>query len=101
MAPVSNLLKAWQKDEKYDGRRRLPSSYNPLYNYRLARGEMKHYLQQFGDMYFLRLAKLKPIVEAIAAEDWEDFEIAGEKAQRVERVLDVRQGQLCWVVGTI
>lgn len=52
-------------------------------------------------MYFLRLAKLKPAVEQTAAEDWEDFEIAGEKAQRVERVLDVRQGQLCWVVGTI
>ena len=23
----------------------------------------------------------------------------GNKARRVERVLDVRQGQLCWVVG--
>ena len=29
------------------------------------------------------------------------YQIAGEQAQRVERVLDVRQGQLCWVVGTI
>ena len=28
-------------------------------------------------------------------------QIAGEKARRVERVLDVRQGELCWVVGTI
>jgi DNA polymerase delta subunit 2 len=101
MAPVKNLLRPWQKDEKFADRQRLPSNYNPLYTYRLARGEMKHYLQQFGDMYFLRLAKLKPVVEEIAAEDWDDFEIAGEKAQRVERVLDVRQGQLCWVVGTI
>lgn len=58
-------------------------------------------MQQFGDMYFLRLAKLKPVVEAIAADAWEEFEIAGEHAQRVERVLDVRQGQLCWVAGTI
>ena len=101
MAPVKSLLKPWQKDEKFEGRTRLPSSYNPMYSFRLAGGEKKHYIQQYGDMYFLRLAKLKPAVEEIAAEDWEDFEIAGEKAQRVERVLDVRQGQLCWVVGTI
>lgn len=52
-------------------------------------------------MYFARLAQLKPAVEQIAAEAWEDFEIGGEGARRVERVLDVRQGELCWVVGTI
>lgn len=101
MAPVHGLLHSWQKDEKYEQHNRIASAYTPLYSYRLSRGENKHYVQQYGDMYFLRLAKLKPVVEAIAAEDWEDFEIAGEKAQRVERVLDVRQGQLCWVVGTI
>jgi hypothetical protein len=27
--------------------------------------------------------------------------LGGEKAQYVERVLDVRQGELCWVVGTV
>lgn len=52
-------------------------------------------------MYFARLAVLKPAVERIANEAWDDFEIAGEKAKRVERVLDVRQGQLCWVIGTV
>ena len=101
MAPIQGLLRPWQRDEKFDQRNRTPTGYNPLYSYRLARGESKHYLQQYGDMYFLRLAKLKPVVEKIAQEDWEDFEIAGEKAQRVERVLDVRQGLLSWVVGTI
>ncbi|KIW83014.1 hypothetical protein Z517_02257 [Fonsecaea pedrosoi CBS 271.37] len=101
MAPLKSLLRPWQKDDKYDQRRRAPSSYDPLYSYRLSRGDTKQYHQQFGDMYFLRLAKLKPVVEKIAEEDWADFEIAGEKAQRVDRVLDVRQGQLCWVVGTI
>ena len=62
---------------------------------------MKQYQQQFGDMYFLRLAKLKPVLENIAKEEWSDFEIAGERAQRVPRVLDVRQGELCWVIGTV
>jgi DNA polymerase delta subunit 2 len=32
---------------------------------------------------------------------WEEFELGDESATRVDRVLDVRQGQLCWVVGTI
>lgn len=52
-------------------------------------------------MYFLRLTKLKPAVEQIAEEAWDDFHIAGETVQKVDRVLDVRQGQLCWVTGTI
>lgn len=52
-------------------------------------------------MYFLRLAKLKPEVEKIAAEAWDGFHIAGEEVRRVERALDVRQGELCWVTGTI
>lgn len=30
-----------------------------------------------------------------------DGQIAGEYARRVDRVLDVRQGELCWVAGTI
>lgn len=52
-------------------------------------------------MYFLRLTTLKPAVEKIALEAWDGFQIAGETAQKVERVLDVRQGRLCWVIGTI
>lgn len=33
---------------------------------------------------------------------WLKFaKLGGEKAQFVERVLDVRQGELCWVVGTV
>jgi len=27
--------------------------------------------------------------------------LGGEKAMFVERVLDVRQGELCWIVGTV
>lgn len=52
-------------------------------------------------MYFLRLAKLKPVVAKIAATAWEGFQIGPEKVQQVDRVLDVRQGKLCWVAGTI
>jgi DNA polymerase delta subunit 2 len=101
MSLPDELLKKSTKDDSFAELNRTSSSYNPLSSYRLPHGENKNYMQQYGDMYFLRLAKLKPVVEAIATDEWDDFEIAGERAQRVDRVLDVRQGQLCWVAGTI
>ncbi|KAI9742345.1 MAG: hypothetical protein M1818_003878 [Claussenomyces sp. TS43310] len=78
---------------------RLQSLYKPFDTFSLEKA--KHYQQQYGDMYFLRLTKLKPAAEKNAAEAWEGFQIAGEEARKVERVLDVRQGELCWVTGTI
>lgn len=87
-------------DTQYPTLIRTPSSYNPLTTFTLPKGENRHYQQQYADMYFARLAQLKPAVEQIAADAWSDFEIAGETARRVDRVLDVRQGDLCWVIGT-
>jgi len=78
----------------------MPSAYNPKDSYSLPKGERKHYQQQYADMYFARLAQLKPAVESVASEAWADFSIGKDKVQRVDRVLDVRQGELCWVVGT-
>ncbi|CAK7273215.1 DNA polymerase delta small subunit Cdc1 [Sporothrix epigloea] len=52
-------------------------------------------------MYFLRLAKIKPAVDRIAAGIFDDFVVGGSHARKVERVLDVRQGELCWVSGTV
>ncbi|KAJ9630689.1 DNA polymerase delta small subunit Cdc1 [Taxawa tesnikishii (nom. ined.)] len=103
MAPVdaSEMLLQPPANEDYPTPGRTYSAYNPLRTFHLAKGEQKHYQQQYADMYFARLAVLKPAVERIANEAWDDFEIAGEKAKRVERVLDVRQGQLCWVIGTV
>ncbi|KAL5114767.1 DNA polymerase delta small subunit Cdc1 [Pleosporales sp. CAS-2024a] len=77
------------------------SRYAPLHTFDLPKGGERHYAQQFADMYFLRLAHLKKAVKAQAHEAWHDFELGGEKAQFAERVLDVRQGELCWVVGTV
>ncbi|RDW68440.1 hypothetical protein BP5796_09097 [Coleophoma crateriformis] len=83
----------------YSSLSRQSSSYKPLHTFTLEKE--KHYQQQYADMYFLRLAKLKPAVEQVAVEAWEGFQIAGETVRQVERVLDVRQGELCWVAGTI
>jgi len=87
------------RDQKYAALERASTSYKPHETYVLEKE--KHYQQQFADIYFLRLTKLKPAVEKIASDAWEDFQIAGETVQRVDRVLDVRQGKLCWVIGTI
>ncbi|KAF2156844.1 hypothetical protein K461DRAFT_317034 [Myriangium duriaei CBS 260.36] len=78
---------------------RIPSSYHPLTTYNLP-STKRTYTQQFSDLYFSRLTLLKPSVTSLAAEAWADFRLGDETAQRTERVLDVRQGELCWVVGT-
>ncbi|KAL9002294.1 MAG: hypothetical protein Q9188_004769 [Gyalolechia gomerana] len=95
-----NLLQS-PTDYKYPTLERQQSYYNPLQTFNLDKGALKHYQQQYSDVYFIRLAKLKPAVEAIADGEWKDFEIAGEIVRRVDRVLDVRQGELCWVAGTV
>ncbi|KAK4217111.1 DNA polymerase [Rhypophila decipiens] len=78
---------------------RAPSIYKPLHSFALTKD--RQYQQQFADIYFLRLTKIKPSVEEVASEAWEDTVVGGEKARKVERVLDVRQGELCWVAGTV
>ncbi|OAA54301.1 DNA polymerase delta subunit [Niveomyces insectorum RCEF 264] len=75
------------------------TAYRPLHRFDLA--TTRSYRQQFGDMYFLRLAKIKPTVEKVAAEVFGDVVVGGEAAKKMARVLDVRQGELCWVVGTV
>ncbi|KAF9888730.1 hypothetical protein FE257_008305 [Aspergillus nanangensis] len=99
--PAENEFLRPPSDQAYASNLRETSYYNPLDTFKLPTGPERHYQQQYGDMYFLRLAKLKPAVERMAVESWEGFNIAGERARRVDRVLDVRQGELCWVAGTI
>ncbi|KAL9571467.1 hypothetical protein ACKAV7_004413 [Fusarium commune] len=78
---------------------RNASVYKPLQSFVLDK--QRSYQQQYGDMYFLRLTKIKPAVDKVAAEAWTGTKIGEEEARRVERVLDVRQGELCWVTGTV
>lgn len=78
---------------------RVPSNYVPLQTFALDKS--RQYQQQFADLYFLRLTKIRPAVEAAARAAWEDTVIGGEEVRQAERVLDVRQGALCWATGTI
>ncbi|OPB40063.1 DNA polymerase III (delta) subunit Pol31 [Trichoderma guizhouense] len=94
---VSSLLQAPAPEQKVPVR--TDSTYKPLHSFALDK--QRSYKQQYGDMYFLRLAKIKPAVEEVASKAWDGTEIGGELAKRVDRVLDVRQGELCWVAGTV
>ncbi|OKL64121.1 hypothetical protein UA08_00149 [Talaromyces atroroseus] len=87
--------------EEYQPEYRAASAYTPLHTFQLPKADTRQYQQQYGDLYFLRLAKLKPAAEKIGRDAWDGFTIAGEKARKVPRVLDVRQGDLCWVTGTV
>lgn len=71
---VTNVNKL-HSNETFEPAERLQSSYNPLHTFELPRGEEKHYQQQYGDIYFMRLAKLKPAVEEIAGDAWTDIEV--------------------------
>jgi DNA polymerase delta subunit 2 len=62
-------------DQEYPPVYRQPSHYNPLDTFKLPSGQERHYQQQYGDMYFLRLAKLKPAVEKVAVDAWEGFSV--------------------------
>lgn len=71
----SNCRCGSYSNEEFDATTRVPSHYKPLDTFRLGSGQDRHYQQQYGDMYFLRLAKLKPAVEEIAVEAWEGFSV--------------------------
>jgi hypothetical protein len=38
-------------------------------------GSVRHYQQQYGDMYFLRLARLKATVEKVATDAWGELRV--------------------------
>ncbi|CAK7273031.1 DNA polymerase delta small subunit Cdc1 [Sporothrix epigloea] len=97
MNVAKSLLSAPLQDEIPSDRDQ--SGYHPLYRFALE--PTRIYQQQFADMYFLRLAKIKPAVDRVAAGLFGDVVVGGSHARKVERVLDVRQGELCWVSGTI
>lgn len=82
-------------------------TYDPLDPLRstflVPRGQ-RSYQQQFANVYYLRLAKLKPKVLAAAKRKWlgagADHR-AGRKPELVKRVLDVTPGKFCYIVGTV
>ncbi|PVG04154.1 hypothetical protein CPB86DRAFT_803688 [Serendipita vermifera] len=56
------------------------------------------YKHQYANIYFVRLNALRKYILPRAEKQWKGM--AGTPTL-VPRVLDVRKGQLCWIVGTI
>jgi hypothetical protein len=69
--------------QHYEPVLRDSSVYNPLDTFRLPPGQERQYQQQYGDMYFLRLVKLKPAVEAVAIEAWEGLNVWDSNCNRI------------------
>ncbi|KAK5993290.1 DNA polymerase delta small subunit [Cladobotryum mycophilum] len=76
-----SLLQA-PSDSPYTIPSRAESAYKPLQSFALEK--QRSYKQQYGDMYFLRLTKIRPAVEEIAAV-----------------AVGCATGELCWVTGTV
>ncbi|KZT59168.1 hypothetical protein CALCODRAFT_493962 [Calocera cornea HHB12733] len=58
----------------------------------------KSYKQQYANIYFIRLAKLRKAVEARARAKWSNVD---GNPKYVQRVLDVQKGELCYIIGTV
>ncbi|KAI5306666.1 N-acetyltransferase 9 [Ascosphaera pollenicola] len=98
---AEDFLRPPRDDDVYETDERVDSLYCPLTNYRLPPGGARQFQQQFADIYFLRLTQLKPVLAEIARQAWEGLTIGGGPAKAEERVLDVQQGDICWVIGTV
>ncbi|KAK4703707.1 DNA polymerase delta subunit 2, partial [Phenoliferia sp. Uapishka_3] len=62
---------------------------------------VRSYTQQYANLYWLRLAVLRNKVAKRAKGLWEDMEGVSSPPQHVKRVLDVENGNLCYIIGTV
>ncbi len=80
---------------------RLESSLSEDNDDFVVAAKQKSYTQQYANIYFLRLSILKDIVLEQANSRWDGIQMLQQTAKLTDRVLDVRQGELTWIVGTI
>ncbi|KAI5843476.1 DNA polymerase-like protein subunit delta-2, partial [Morchella snyderi] len=97
-AAIDALMRAPDSTTPHPTPTRLQRSHAPHPRFHIP---TRTYQQQFSTTYFLRLASLKPHVDAAAHAAWSAATIAGERVHHCERVLDVRPRDLCWVSGTV
>uniref|UniRef100_A0A060T813 DNA-directed DNA polymerase n=1 Tax=Blastobotrys adeninivorans TaxID=409370 RepID=A0A060T813_BLAAD len=101
--PDESLLKDPNENESYPTRSRVVSkstdvSYNSDFLLDMSK---RQYGQQFANLYYMRLEVLKPRVMENAKQSWEGMKFGGLTVQHASRILDIRQGNLVWIVGTI
>lgn len=57
--------------------------------------------QQYASIYFTRLASLKAATKRAASLSWDSLKIDGRSIHYVEKALNIPEGELVWIVGTI
>lgn len=82
-SPLTVFFSVSGSNEEYEEVQRVPSHYKPLDTFKLPAGTGRQYQQQYGDMYFLRLARLKPAVESLAATAWDGFSVRITRSRRI------------------
>ncbi|KAF9408365.1 hypothetical protein BGZ94_002340 [Podila epigama] len=58
----------------------------------------RDYKLQYAHLYFMRLMLMRPVVLQQAKEKWDSLD---SKAKHVDKVLDVQQGEISYLVGTV
>ncbi|KAF9146402.1 hypothetical protein BGX30_000748 [Mortierella sp. GBA39] len=58
----------------------------------------RDYKQQYAHLYYMRLMLMQPLVLAQAKRKWASLD---PKAKHVEKILDVQQGEISYLIGTI
>ncbi|BFZ53251.1 DNA polymerase delta small subunit Cdc1 [Savitreella phatthalungensis] len=61
----------------------------------------RNYRTQYANIYYLRLALLKPLVQQHAAQRWGSVRSDHQTATHTDRILDTVQGELTWLIGTV
>ncbi|GAA6035952.1 hypothetical protein JCM8097_005182 [Rhodosporidiobolus ruineniae] len=61
----------------------------------------KHFSKQYANLYWLRLTELKQRVRERARRRWSELEGVKTPPPYVKKLLEVDNGQLCYVIGTV
>ncbi|BGP21411.1 DNA polymerase delta subunit 2 [Rhodotorula toruloides] len=72
-------------------------------SFTISRGD-EEFQKQYANLYWQRLTELRARVLAEAKRRWvdrEDFKGVSNRPQHVRRLLEVENGKLCYVVGTV
>ncbi|KAG8993841.1 hypothetical protein FRB90_000586 [Tulasnella sp. 427] len=80
---------------------RPPTHFTPLDDLTssfLLNAKTQTYSHQYSSIYFLRLHELKKAVSQVARAKWTN---APGGPQHVPRVLEIKKGNLCYVIGTV
>lgn len=56
---------------------------------------------QYASIYYMRLERLRAEVMKRAEESWGSLKVDNRTMKHIPRVLNVRQGEACWIIGTV